>query len=257
MTPGAFKDLQAPFADVLKSLFQGSPSTVFSMPQSQAAQSGQMVAPITAPEQQQLGALQNSGMGRQGYLENVIGGQYLPGQQGSNPFLQAAIEAAQRPTLQGLTETLGRTLPGRFTQGGQFTQPNGSSAFDRAAAIATTGAANTMGDIATNMSSQNFEAERGRQQQAVQLGQQEVQTMVTNLQAQGLPRLIQDMGIERGLQEFNVRLNALMQALGLMGQTTRPVVGQQSETNPNIVGTVLGGLKGTALGAVGGLGAPS
>lgn len=239
MTPGVFKDLQAPFANALQSLFQGSPSTLFSIPQSQAAQQGKLSAPITQAESGVLGQLQNAGWDqRQQYLNDVIGGKFLPGQAGSNPFLQAAIEAAQRPTLQGLGEQLERSLPGRFTAGGQFTTPGGSSAFDRAAAIATRGAADTMGDIAANMSNQNFEAERGRQNQAVQLGQQEVNTLVTNLQAQGLPRLIEDMGIQRGLTEFSQRLNALMQALGLFGQAASPVMGQQSETKPNIVGTL-------------------
>lgn len=247
MNPAAFKDLQMPFADALKSLFGGSPSTLFNIPQSQAAQSDQMAAPITGNETQLLTQLMGSGMGRQNYLESAIGGNFLPGQAGQNPFLDAAIRAAQTPTLQGLTETLSRTLPGRFTAGGQFTQPKGSSAFDRAAAVATEGAARTMGDIATNMSFQGYEAERGRQQQAVALSQQEVQTTVENLKAQGLPRLIQDLGIERGLQEFNVRMSALMQALGIMGQTAAPKVASQSKQDPNIIGTILGGIKGTPL----------
>lgn len=239
MTPAAFKALQQPFANAISSLFSGSPSTLFSIPQSQAAQSGQLAAPITQGESAVLGQLNDAGWPeRQQYLNDVIAGKYLPGQANSNPFFQAAVEAAQRPTLQGLTETLERSLPGRFTSGGQFTNPKGSSAFDRAAATATTGAAQAIGDIATNMGNENFKAERANQQQAVQLGQQEVNTLVTNLQAQGLPRLIEDLGIERGLNEFNIRINALMQALGIFGQTASPVIGQQSETKPNIVGTL-------------------
>jgi hypothetical protein len=152
-------------------------------------------------------------MGRQNLIEQTIGGQFLPGQPGQNPFFDAAVTAAQRPTMQGLEETLSRSLPGRFTQGGQFVQPHGSSAFDRAAAIATRGAADASADIATNMGNQLYGQERGLQQQAVQLGQTEVQTLIANLQAQALPRMIEDMGIERALAEFSGRTNQLLQAL--------------------------------------------
>lgn len=232
VTPPDVADLRRRFGSTLTSLWEqgGRP-----------AWTGPFVAPITGAETDMLGQLQNSGMGRQGYIQDVIGGRFLPGQSGSNPFLQAAIESAQRPTLQGLEETLSRTLPGRFTQAGQLLnarggtgvgQGGGSSAFDRAAAIATRGAADTMGDIATNISSTNFENERNRQQQAVGLGQQEVSTMVQNLQAQGLPRLIEDMGIERGLAEFQSRTDALLRALqlatGIGGMTN---IGNQSSSS--------------------------
>lgn len=228
---------------------------------------------------------------------------------GNNPFVQAAIEAAQRPTQQALEETLSRTLPGRFTQAGQFTQPGGSSAFDRAAAIATRGAGQTMGDIATNISFGAFEAERGRQfeaqenarqreaeslaqelerrgeygeaartrqfamdeglrqreSQALQeelarrgsfeeaargrefqggqanadrqleaaqalpgVSRQEIDSVIANLQAQALPRLIQDMGIERGMEQFNTQMNNFLSTLGIAGGVTRPVISQES-----------------------------
>lgn len=205
-TPAEFKALRQPFANTLQNLFQSGGGPAYE---------GPLVAELTDAEKQALLALQGSGMGRQGYLEGVIGGNYLPGQEGANPYLDAAIQAAQRPTLQGLEETLSRTLPGRFTQAGHFTQPKGSSAFDRAAAIATRGAADALADIATNMSFGAYESERNRQQQAIQLGQQEVDSMIKNLQAQGLPRLIEDLGIERGLAEFQRRSEALLKALAI------------------------------------------
>lgn len=206
-----------------------------------------------------------------------------------SPFLRAAIEAAQRPTMEALTETLGRELPGRFTQAGQFIQPQGSSAFDRAAAIATRGASNTLGDIATNISYQALEGARGREASALEseLGRrftgqqsaldrqlsevtnirglqnteregirdraltqtegfrnraleaakslpgvnaQEVDTLIKNLQAQGLPRLIQDQGITRGLELFNTRLDALIKTLGITAGVTAPTISQQSDS---------------------------
>lgn len=210
------------------------------------------------------------------FAQMLQGAAQQPGYQANeaNPFLNAAIEAAQRPTIQALEETLSRTLPGRFTQAGQFTQPQGSSAFDRAAAIATRGAGDALADIATNLSYATMEAERGRQfeaqegararesealtgelqrifqgQQAErdrqneaagltsQVKAQEVDTLVKNLQAQALPRLIEEFGIERGMEVFNNRMNGLLSALGITAGVTQPTIAQQSKSTqkPNIL----------------------
>lgn len=202
-TPVELRELRQPFVQALTGVLQqgGRP-----------AWQGPFVAGITDAETRGLGTVEDAANDpmRKSLLAFTQGGGFL--NQG-NPFMQAAIEAAQRPTLQGLSQTLTRDLPGRFTQAGQFTQPKGSSAFDRSAAIATRGAADAMGDIATKMSFQGYESERGRQQQSIQLGQQEVDTMIKNLQAQGLPRLIEDLGIQRGLEEFQGRITSLLQAL--------------------------------------------
>lgn len=226
MTPAAFKALQQPFANALSAFMSsGGPSY-----------EGPLTASLGANEQTLLNTL----MGQTGpqtsrnqLLEKTLGGGFLPGQPGANPFLQAAIEAAQRPTFQALEETLSRALPGRFTaQGGQFVQPQGTSAFDRAAAIATRGATQEAGDIATRLSAGAYESERGRQQEAVKLSQDEVQSTVTNLQAQALPRLIQDQGIERGLAEFQRRTSALLEVLKVIGGVTAPTIAnQQSSTS--------------------------
>lgn len=215
--------MRTPFVESLTSVLGG---------QGRPAYEGQLVAPIAAGEQRGLGSVEGAATDplRQGLLQQTLGGSFLPGQAGANPFLEATIRAAQRPTLQGLEEVLSRTLPGRFTQAGQFIQPEGSSAFDRAAAIATRGAADASGDIATKLAGQTYEAERGRQQQAIQLGQGEVETLVSNLKAQGLPRLIEDLGVERGLAEFNSRMQSLMQALQIAAGSPISQVGTVSQS---------------------------
>ncbi len=169
----------------------------------------------------------------QEFLAKTIGGGFLPGAEGGgNPFLDSAIEAAQRVSLRGLEETLSRTLPGRFTQGGQFVQPQGSSAFDRAAAIATEGVSAQISDIASELSFAGFEAERGRQQAAAallpQVSEQEVNTLVTNLQAQALPRLIEQLGLDAGTAAFNKQMNDLLQLLAITTGASQPVIGQES-----------------------------
>lgn len=208
--------------------------------------------------------------------------------QATNPLLDAYTQAQQRSTLEGLTETLTRDLPGRFTTAGQFIQPQGSSAFDRAAALASRGAANAMGDIATNIGYNAYQSDRALQasaindqqnrilqaltgtagnaltaaqsnqssdlaaqttnqktemdkvagqQQGVQLQQQQVQSMINNLQAQALPRLIQEYGIERGMDVFNNQMQSLLQVLGITANVTQPTVSSESKssTKPNVL----------------------
>lgn len=220
MTPDEFKGLRDPFSLALsKALGSGGPQY-----------DGPLTANMSGNEKSLLDQLMGqtgAGTSRNRLLEDTIAGKFLPGGEGSNPFLEAAIKAAQRPTLQGLTETLDRTLPGRFTAAGQFVQPQGSSAFDRAAAIATRGAADAVGDIATKMSYQGYNDERSRQQEAIPLSRAEVDATVTNLQAQGLPRMIQDQGIDRGIALFQQRTQQLLEILKLIGGVTSPTIANQ------------------------------
>lgn len=227
VTPPEIRDLRGAFSTTLQRLLgQQGGDPLAGIPQFQ----GPLAAPMAGGENQLLQLLQQQAAGGQGQqlINQTLGGAFLPGQAGSNPFLQATIQAAQRPTLQGLEEVLSRTLPGRFTAAGQFVQPEGSSAFDRAAAIATRGAADALADIATNISFGAFESERGRQQEAIQLSQQEVATNIANLQAQALPRLIEQMGIEGGREEFARRLQTVLQALSVATGAPLQTVAQES-----------------------------
>lgn len=226
MTPAAYQTLRQPLTNSLTSLLDsGGPNY-----------QGPLNAPIGANEQTQLGNLmgQNGpGTDRSNLLSSTLQGNFLPGGSQQNPFLQAAITAAQRPTMQNLTETLTRDLPGRFTANGQMVQPQGSSAFDRAAGIATRGATQAMADIATNMSSNAYTTERQNQQQAIPMSQQEVQTGIQNLQAQALPRMIQELGIERGLAQFQQHTQNLLQILSMIGGVAAPVIANTGQSTGN------------------------
>jgi hypothetical protein len=245
MTPQSFSDLQSPFARVLQGVFTNG----FDMPK------GPYTAPATGAERGLTGQLINtpntSGTAER-FLDKTMAGGVKnplasnPFGKSVNPFLTKTIRAAQRPGLQGLEETLGRTLPGRFTQAGQFTQPQGSSAFDRAAAIATRGVADANADIATGIGAAAFEGERGRQLQqnvasadfenneanrgvqAAELQQgitnSEISNMTTKLQAAALPRLIEQYGIDKGLELFESQMDAMLAALGVAAGVTRPVI---------------------------------
>jgi len=195
-------------------------------------------AGVTGQEQSLLDTLKTQvgpGTDSAGYIKDVLGGKYLPGQPGANPFFDAAVRAAQRPTLEGLTETLSRALPGRFTANGQLIQSNeggqgGSSAFDRAAAIATRGASNAVGDIATNMGNTAYGSERTNQNVAAGLDQAQVDQTIKGLQASALPRLIQQNGLDQGLALFQQQTSNLLDLLKTIGGIQAPKIANASQS---------------------------
>ncbi len=106
-----------------------------------------------------LQAAQESYMRGLGGLGATAQGAFLTG----NPFQQAAIEAATRPIFQQYQE---QTLPGiasGFSAAGRY----GSGAMERAQGRAAEATGRAIGDVASNIAYSGYEAERGRQQQAL------------------------------------------------------------------------------------------
>ena len=219
VVPTEFKELRRPVSDVLQGLIGTTAEVGGGTPSGESI----FTAPITGLESQLVSQL---GQGNpllgaaQGLLGDTLSGQFLDPQ--SNPFLLDTIRAAQRSTIEGFQDVALPRFQRGFAAAGQNVGPGGSSAFDRAAAIATRGLTSTLGDIATNIAGQNFQAERGRQVQAIsqvsELSSAEVNNTVQSLQAAALPRLIEQFGINQGVQEFNRRIDILLQALGVARQ---------------------------------------
>lgn len=221
-TPEAFANLAGPVAQGLTSLFSSGGGPAFPGPFS---------APLGGQEQTLLGNIfgqvQQPGAGAQAampLLQQIISGQFMSPQ--SNPFLAQSIASAQRPILEQFQEQVMPRLQAEFTRAGQFIQPQGSSPFDRSSALASRGLANALGDVSTNLTAENFAAERARQLPAAQLAAgldaQQLQSTLQGLQAAALPRMIEDLGIERGMQEFQRRVQVLLQALGAAGTLAQP-----------------------------------
>ncbi len=249
VTPEAFKALQQPVADILKNLFGGAlgfaggsfpgvtdPSRFTA---GQTPQESDLLTRIGSLTGAPSGALGEA----QSFLQSVLQGQGLSPE--SNPFLASTISAAQRPLIEQFNDIDLPNLISQFTGAGQRVQPGGSSAFDRAGAIATRGLTNALADISTNLSGQNFQAERQRQTQAAtqasQLNTADIQNTIQGLQAVALPRLIDQFGIDRGLEEFNRRITTVLQAIQLAQGLPLQTIAQEGEsvTKPNIAKTLL------------------
>ncbi len=254
VTPPEVEQLRGTFADTLGSLLgaPGGSNPLIGIPGDPNTVDGvQQTAPVTSQEQQLLQLISGTAQDptRANLIKQTQEGQFLPGGAQGNPLIQQAIEAAQRPTLEGLQEVLGRTLPGRFAIGGQQTNQGESSAFDRAAAIATRGVSQSLADIATTISFGAQEAERGRQQQGVTLGQQELTVGVEALQVNALPRLIDQFGITEGTKQFQLRIQAVLEALQIATGTPLQTVGQEQQSTGSQVSStgIVPALAGTAF----------
>lgn len=249
VTPPEFVALRGPVADALQALFGAPLAQGGGVPGTFPTPSGAgLTAPLGGAEESLLSNLTSLlsgpsqfGTGKE-LLGRTLGGEFLSPE--SNPFLRATIEAAQRPILEGLTETLTRDLPGRFTQAGQFIQPGGSSAFDRAAAIATRGATQQLGDIGSQISFANLQQERARQQEGIKISQGEITQTIEGLRAAALPRFIEQFGIDRGVEEFDKRIQRVLAALQLATGVPLVNVAQEGRTtqreSPNIFGALTG-----------------
>ena len=175
----------------------------------------------------------------------------------SNPALAGAIEAAIRPVRSEFQNVVTPTLRSKFTMAGQQIQGDGSSPFDRASALAGQSYLDKIGDISKQIASDQYQQERQLQTRAItqqtQANTAQVNDLVTNLQAQALPRMVEQYGLDKGIELFNQRVQALLSILGVGGQLSTSQIGQGGsltrEGTQGQVGTIITGLAGAAAAA--------
>ncbi|MFW6028239.1 MAG: hypothetical protein ACOC9Q_01800 [bacterium] len=288
ITPDAFRNLQGMVGGQLGNILEQSgidpnmPTTAGLTPQERQLLSGvQGMATQASPQLEAArGGLLRAIQGGNnpllqgstpagGLMQDILSGRTMD--PASNPMLQASIEAAQRPLREQFGDDLIATRS-QFTRGGQFVQPQSSSPFDVADARLRTGLANAMGDVSTNLVAENLQQERARQMQALGLTDQAFQTgqnrqleaaraapafdlaqlegVMSAMEAQALPRLIEQRGMDRGLEEFNNQMQRFLSALQIGGSVSQP----QNVTLPGSEGTsgVMGPLLTAAGTAIGG-----
>lgn len=226
-----FTALRNPFAGILASTLLGGaggfdPRTFGPAP----------TASFTGTEADMLNHINSitAGVGslpRRMELANTVGGAYLPGMGGGNPFLSAVIEMAQAPTAMALNREVGRRIPGAFAAAGHQMGAGGSSPYQRALGEAAFLGGRALGDIATGISSAAYESERGRMMQGIQLDQSEVDRAIQAFQQNAIPRLISQHGIDAGLATGTQMLQQWLQAMSLAAGVTAPVLGNVSSSS--------------------------
>jgi hypothetical protein len=313
MTPSQFTGMRGDIAGGLQGLIGSGGGAQFNQPftagvtgnenqllqqiMGQATQGGpnlgasqDLLGQILSGQQMGTGPAFNPLMDVQGIQGGVAQGEM-------NPFLQQAIEAAQRPLVENFQDIVAPALRAQFTQAGQQIAGQGSSPFHMAAARAQSGLANAMGDIGTNMAFQDFaqrqalgsqefqqlrdlmtgqelagrgmqsqehQQDRSRQLDAVAQSQgverAQFEQLLAGLEAQALPRLVEQYGIDQGLEEFRRREQQLLAALQMAGGLAAPTpvtdsvsqgtsVGRQTATSSGSSSGV-GGTQGIIPGAI-------
>lgn len=285
MTPAAYAGLQSPIAANLSSWFGGGP--VYTGPTSAGApltatgvtNPSTYSAPITGNESSLLSQIM--GMGNNGagtlngtagnYLGSVLQPNYVPNIINS-PTVQAAMSAAIRPLQASYQDVTLPNLKSQFVSNGAVlngpAQPGttgngaGSSAFDKAAAEAQTGLLNAEGQATGQIANEALQTGMNQQTQAATqapaLQTSELNNLISSLQAEALPRLIQQYGMDAGLQQFNNRVNSMLEALGIGAQISGPDTAQSGQSSQTFASQGGSGAMGFANQAAGlaGIGAP-
>lgn len=183
---------------------------------------GPFVAPITGAEQGALNAFQANAYGPGG-LASAADSQLQAtlGDPNANPFLKAMIDAAIRPVLQNaqLKELRDRAA---FTGTGQKIQGSSAFAEDRMRSVRDT--EQTVADIGVQLAFN----ERQNQLQAVSLANQRLAEQREGITTLALPRLIEQLGIDKANAEIQRRFQIIEQSLQFLGGLTSPALGSFS-----------------------------
>ncbi len=233
LIPAEFAALRPQFADFfqsalpqLQTLLQG-----FQNPADQPGGLDRFRTALTSGEFQGIDQLRNQA---EGLSENEQLSQELIGQRLRGDFLDPNKNEALRDLIGFTTKNINQQFNDQdlerrslFARAGQSLPQ--SSPFAVAQATGNQGRLDAIGESTAQAIFGTIEAERGRQTNAIEQARANSRGIFersqASLQAQALPRLVDDLGIERGLQEFQSRLAALTQALGFGTGLVSPTVG--------------------------------
>ena len=254
MTPPAYAALQSPIAGQLLSLFGGGPVyggvNSAGLPMSSAPQAttpNTFSAAMSPQESTLLSTIMGNGgqvnpalTSAQNFVTNATSPGFLS--PATNPALAAAISGAVNPMVSAFQNVTMPNLASQFVANGQVlngpaqvgnnpASGQGSSAFDKAAAIAGTGLTQGIGQVTGQLESQAMAEQPQAAAQAPGVSSAELNNLMSTLQAEALPRLIQQYGMDQGLQQFNNRVNVMLQALGVGANISGPDVAQQAQSS--------------------------
>lgn len=216
------------------------------------------VAPVTQPQQDTLANIAKAEAGNfaafnpvLGQASDVLKNEMSPGFAAglaTSPETEAAINAAIQPTRAFFNANTAPGVVGSFAQAGQ--RQGGSSAFDMAfgnslAQEQATEAA-TAGGIANQAYQTGLNISANAPAQYSSLNSNEINTLIQQLQAQALPQLTKQLGINNALSVFQQSVASIMQSLGLQVQGEQPQIGYASESASQGQGTSQGTSSGSS-----------
>lgn len=250
--------------NALGSSFGLNPFSVNGLPSSNG--SNPLVAPLTGQQNSLVSAAGPLGLPGAGNINAALGvnAQQLnpnyPASLATSPQTLQAVNAAVNPLVQAFQNTTLPGLAGQFTAAGQrvntatanpgASNPNlegtgpGSSAFDRANAIAGTGLQTNVASTAAGIENSAYQTGLQQQSNAVNQAQQinsnQINNLLQSLQASALPQMLQQYGINQGLQLYQSQVGNILAALGLGAQAAQPAIAynqtgtSQATTTPSL-----------------------
>lgn len=210
ITPPEFKALRGPFAAGLSGLLATGGGEF----------GGDLVAPITAAEESRLAQLSTQAddlfSAILPEIQATARGDFLANAP-SNPFLRGGIDFITQSVNDAFDQEAAslRTL---FSRAGQPIQE--SSPFSTAQSRLEIDRQDRLTDQIAGLVLPFFESERQRQASAVDQARSALEAQQGVLEAVALPRLIADLGVERGQQLFTERLNRLLGLFGILESAT-------------------------------------
>jgi hypothetical protein len=210
ITPEEFTGLRRPFADSLRGFLSAEGGQY----------PGELVAPITGDE---LGAIAGIGdtfdrflASYQPGLEATARGDFLRDVP-NNPFLGGAIDFIRR-SVNDAFDAESASRRALFSRAGQVIQE--SSPFSESQSRLEVDRQDRLASQIAGAALPLYEAERQRQFGAADQAKAVLEASRGVLEAKALPRLIADLGVERGQALFTERLNRLLALFGVLDSAT-------------------------------------
>ncbi len=251
LTPSEFAATRQPTADALTGLIKAGGGAPFD---------GPLHAGITSQEQSIVDTAVTQAAGNDplsqatsGLVDRTLGGEFVRG----NAGLDAAVKSAVDPTRGAIASLDLPQLSPKLDASGNRIVTAGDNPFTTAAQIGVTGAENALSDIERAVRSESFQREETRRQEAIKLASDvasgALKKTILGLKAAALPRLIEDLGIQRGLVEYNDRINRLLETINVGVQIGAPVAAKTagSPGSKGIFGKALSFAAGAGIGSGG------
>lgn len=247
ITPQQFTDLRGPLRDLfLGTVFPGFEGALtFDSPALTPGGLDRFRAPLSGQELTNIDRLQGQA---EGLSPNEQASQDLLGRRLRGDFFDPQQNDPLRNVIRFQTEEINRSFDEQaleqrslFARAGQALPE--SSPFAQASADLSGARLGAIGQAASNVLFGAQQSERDRQVQAIEQVRANSRGVFersqASLQASALPRLVNQLGIEGGLQEFNARLAAFSNALGLGTQVAQPTVANRGQQQAKNVGAGL------------------
>ena len=163
-------------------------------------------------------------------LQGIAGGNQLDLQ--NDPVFNANLDVLGRRVL-GAFDPQEEANKALFARAGQ--QLPSSSAFAQSQSRISESKQQALTDLAAQFGGQQLQSNRDRQLQAGQqlqaLEQSRLERAQAALETQDLPRLIEDLGLERAREEFGRRQAAIREQISLAAAVSSPTIGTRSKSS--------------------------